>query len=207
MTEATLARPLAPPRIARITVDQYHRMIETGILHDGDPIELIDGLLVCKDRSALGEDQMTIGKRHRKVVTRFIDLAQLVRSHGALLFIQCPIAIGPHHEPEPDCCIVGGTADDYDDRHPEPRDVFCVIEVADSSLAYDRTTKLQTYAQAGILQYVLVNLADMQVEVYEQPVSGESRYAQSVVVKRGQEVPFLTGPGKRLAVPVENVLP
>jgi Uma2 family endonuclease len=63
------------------------------------------------------------------------------------------------------------------------------------------------YAQAGIPQYVLVNLVDLQIEVYEQPVAGEGRYAQSIVLKAGQALPLLVGAGKRLEIPAENVLP
>jgi len=208
MKQAILERPVPQgPRIAPITVEQYHRMIKTGILKDGDPIELIDGMLVYKDRSTRGEGEMTVGKRHRKIVTRFMDLARMVRERGATLFLQSPISIEPDHEPEPDACIVRGTPDDYDDHHPGPTDVFCVIEVADSSLAWDRTDKLRLYAQAGIPQYVLVNLIDLQLEVYEQPVAGEGRYAQSIVLKAGQALPLLVGAGKRLEIPAENVLP
>ena len=208
MRPAILEQPaLKGARIAPISIEQYHRMIETGILKDGAPIELIDGVLVYKDRSSRGEDNMTVGRRHRKIVTRFMDLAQLIRERGATLFVQSPISIVPDHEPEPDACIVRGTADDYDDRHPGPADVCCVLEVADSSLAYDQTTKLKLYAQAGIPQYVLVNLADLQIEVYAQPLPAESRYAQSSVLKAGQTLLLALDAGKRLEVPAARLLP
>ncbi|MGD0089417.1 MAG: Uma2 family endonuclease, partial [Planctomycetota bacterium] len=153
------------------------------------------------------EGHMTAGKRHRKIVTRFMDLAPLIRGRGATLFVQSPITIEPGHEPEPDACIVRGTPDDYDDRHPAPGDVFCLIEVADSSVDYDQTTKLRLYAHASIPQYVIVNLVDMQLEVYEQPLPAESRYAQNIVLKAEQTLSLAVGAGKRLEVPAESLLP
>jgi Uma2 family endonuclease len=182
-------------------------MIKTGILKDGDPIELIDGMLVYKDRSARGEDPMGIGVLHNLMIKLLSELDPLLRPLGCHLQAQGPITLPPHHEPEPDGAIVRGLPRDYTKRVPNAEDVFCVMEVADSSLTHDRTTKLRLYAQAGIPQYVLVNLVDLQLEVYEQPVAGEGRYAQSIVLKAGQALPLLVGAGKRLEIPAENVLP
>ena len=85
---------------------------------------------------------------------------------GCHLRIQDPITIHPSHEPEPDAAIVRGRPRDYADHHPEPGDVVSLIEISESSLEHDRTTKLRIYAAAGIPQYIILNLVDRRVEVY-----------------------------------------
>jgi hypothetical protein len=96
---------------------------------------------------------------------------------------------------------------DYLRHLPGPGDVYCVFEVADSSLLYDRTTKLQLYAQFSIPQYVILNLIDMQAEVYEQPMAAERRYAKKTIVKAGETLALLAGPSGPLKIPAAQVLP
>lgn len=197
----------AATKIVPLTVDQYHQMIAAAILREGEPIELIDGLLVRKDRSALGADPMTVGHAHRLVVTRLLNLAQRLQPLGCHIYSQNPITLPPSHEPEPDGAIVRGVPGAYVDRHPGPLDVLCAIEVAESSLAYDRMTKQRVYAAAGIAQYVLVNIPDRQIEVYEQPVSGEGRYASRAVVKSGGRLRITLDAGQSLDLPADELLP
>ncbi len=176
------------PQLARMDLDQYHRMRDTGILHDGDPIELLDGLLIYKDRSARGEGLMTVGKHHNLAVQLLIEWAQEVRRRGCVLQVQGPVAIPPSHEPEPDGAILRGALRDYADGLPEARDVFCVIEVADSSLAQDRTVKLSLYAQAAVPCYLIVNLVDHVVERFDDPIPAEGRYGRKSVLTRDEVV-------------------
>ncbi len=157
-----------------LTVEQYHRMLEVGILDEGEPIELLDGLLVAKDRGG----QMTINPLHALLVNRLMRLAAKLEVLGAHLRLQCPITLPPNQEPEPDAVIVRGALEDFMDRHPTAEDVCCVIEIADSSLDRDRTTKQRIYATAGIGQYLLANLSDRQVEIYEDPAEGQYRHMQ-----------------------------
>lgn len=168
----------APPFVP-ITVDQYHLMIDSGILHDGAPIELIDGLLVRKDRSARGENLMTHNPRHAFAIARLMRLlngfAEAARGH---LRIQLPVTLNSISAPEPDIAVVRGSEEDYTDRHPGPADLWLVIEVADSSVSTDRTTKQRLYATAGIPLYWLINVPESQVEVYEQPDATSGKYAQ-----------------------------
>jgi len=195
------------PSLARLDVDQYHSMIEAGILREGAPIELLDGLLVHKDRSARGEGSMSIGKRHNAAVKLLIRLDRLLTAHGCHMQIQGPVTIPSHDEPEPDGAVVCGEARDYLERNPGPADVFCVIEVSDSSLDHDRTNKLQIYAAAGIPQYVIVNLVDFQVEVFESPIPAESRYSQAKTLQAGASLSLHVGGGTHLEVPVRDLLP
>ena len=88
--------------------------------------------------------------------------------------------------PEPDIAVVRGTEEDYADHHPGPADLALVIEVADSSVSTDRSTKQRLYATSGVTQYWLVNLQESQVEVYEQPDSISGKYAQQTHFKSGQ---------------------
>ena len=176
----------APP-LMPITVDQFQQMIHTGILHDGDPIELIDGLLVRKDRSACGENLMTHHPRHALLIKRLQRLLTAASdSSDWHVQIQLPVALSPISAPEPDVAVVRGTEEVYADRHPGPEDVTLVIEAADSSVGTDRSTKQRLYATAGIPQYWLVNLPESQVESPEQPDAAHGKYAKMASWKPGQ---------------------
>lgn len=197
-------------RLAPLTVDQYEAMIAQGILPEGEPIELIDGLLVPKDRSAAGGDPMTVGPEHQLVVKKLTRLAPRFDALGCHLSIQGPVRLPPQDEPEPDAAVVAGAPEDYLRRHPGPAEVWSVIEVADSSLARDRTTKLRIYAAAGIQQYVIVNLVDRRVEVHEEPLQ-DGRYRHGPVHRTGtDDVRIAAGPrgtGKELVVRAVDLLP
>ena len=204
MTTLTLEKEvLGAAEIAPLTVEQYHRMLEAGILEDGEPVELLDGLLVQKIRG----EAMTVSPRHSLAIGLLTRLAPQLEGLGCHLRIQGPMTIEPRHEPEPDGLVVVGAIEDYADRHPGPSDVTCAIEVADSSLRRDRTWKQRIYAGASVAQYLVVNLIDRQVEVYEEPDSGAGRYRERADLKAGEEVPLLLAGGERLAVPVESLLP
>lgn len=190
-----------------LTVEQYHRMIEQGILPEGEPIELLDGHLVRKDRSAAGDDPMTVGPDHVLVVKRLARLSRKLERLGCHMQTQQPVSLPPYDEPEPDAAVVLGSEEDYIGRLPVAADVPCVIEVADSSLRRDRTTKLRIYAHSGIGTYVIVNLFDRVVEVYSEPLAGKGRYRRCVTLAAGQSLELPATRGKRLAVPVRGLLP
>lgn len=181
-------------------------MLEVGILQDGEPIELIDGVLVCKDRSARGEDPMTIGKRHNLVVKLLAQLDVELASRGSHMQTQGPLRIPPYDEPEPDGAVLRGTARTYAERLPGAVDAAAVIDVADASLEHDRGKKLALYARAGIAQYVIVNLRDASVEVYEHPLAEESRYGEQTVLRAGEVLRLRTGE-LPLDIDVSRILP
>ena len=196
----------APPLVP-ITVDQFQQMIHNGIFQNGDPIELIDGLLVRKDRSARGENLIGHHSRHALLIKRLQRLLMLpCESAGCHVPIQLPVTLNNINTPEPDVAVVRGTEEDYTDRHPGPDDLPLVIEVADSSLGTDRSTKPRLYATAGVPQYWLINLPESQVEVYEQPDAASGTYAQKTICAPGQTVVWNLSPTQRLEISVTDHL-
>ena len=145
--------------IWRLSVQQYHAMIQAGILTEDDPVELLEGWLVLK---------MPKSPSHR-MVTRLLGKA-LERLLPADWYVdtQEPITL-IDSEPEPDVVVVRGDTRQYHDRHPGSQDVALVVEVADTTLRRDRTLKKRLYAQAGIPIYWIVNLPERWFEVYTQP--------------------------------------
>ena len=190
-----------------ITVDQYQLMLDTGILHDGDPIELIDGLLVRKDRSARGENELTHNPRHVLLISRLQRVLTLpCQSAGFYLRIQVPVALTNINAPEPDIAVARGTEENYSDRHPGPADLPLVIEVADSSLSIDRSTKQRLYANAGIPQYWLVNLSESLVEVYEHPNPASGKYALRTDYGTSQTLSWVLSPTQILEINLTDLL-
>src|SRR5438552_4963614 len=203
----TIAEELAdnPGLVYRLTVDEYEQMLESGVIEEGAPFELLDGQIVRKIRSASGQDPMTIGTRHTIAVTRLGDLNPKLKRHGCHIRTQGPLNLAPHDMPEPDGAIVRGVDVDYADAHPIAGDVLCVIEVADASLRRDRGYKQQLYANSGIPMYIIVNLLNDTIEVRIRPRKG--RYAPAVILKLRQKLNVPTASGKSLLVPVRQLLP
>ena len=193
-----------------LEVGQYHRMIAEGIIPEGEPFELLDGQIVRKDRSAAGEDPMTVGNAHAWVIGALNELNPKLRRLGCHLRVQLPLTLSTVDEPEPDGAIVVGSNDDYRDRHPGPADVTCVIEVADSSLRRDRGTKLRIYAAARVPCYVIINLFERVMEMYNEPLVGKgriARYGQASTLEPGERIGFPAPRGRALRVPVDKLLP
>jgi Uma2 family endonuclease len=195
------------PSVVPLSVEQYHQMISQGILREGDSIELIDGILVRKDRADPGGDPMSHGPRHAFVVKRLQRPFRSVEEAGYHLHCQLPVTLGGIQEPEPDLAVVRGREEDYDQRHPGPADIAAIMEVAHSSLTLDRTTKQRLYANAGISIYWIVNLVENQIEVYENPQPSAGLYGRRTDYRPGQTVTLALGPGITVEVAVAEVLP
>lgn len=190
-----------------VTTDQYHQMIREGVLEEGEPYELLDGQIVRKDRSTTGADPMTVGHDHAWAVTNLGRLDPQFAVLGCHIRLQQPIVLPPDHEPEPDAAIVRGTLDDYRTGHPTAGDVLAVIEVADASLRRDRTTKQRIYADAGIACYILINLVERTVEVYNEPQVGHGRYGRSITLTTDQAVLFPSAGESGISIPAGDLLP
>ncbi len=181
-------------------------MMEAGYLTEGAPIELLDGFLAVKDRSARGEDPSTIGKQHNLVVKLLTELDPELRLLGFHMQVQGPVTLGPRHEPEPDGAILRGAPRDYAERLPRATDVLTLFEAADGSLDQDRKAKMEIYARAGIPRYAIVNLIERRIEVFADALPAEGRYGR-IVSLGAEETMVLDLEGKRLEVPVQNLLP
>ncbi|HAM55228.1 MAG: hypothetical protein A2W08_08125 [Candidatus Rokubacteria bacterium RBG_16_73_20] len=173
----------------RFTVDEYHRMGQAGILSEDDRVELIRGEIV---------QMAPIGPRHAGCVAALNHV--LVRAAGdrAILWPQNPVTLPPDSEPQPDIVLVRPRADFYRSAHPQAADVLLLVEVADTTLRYDRRVKLPLYAAEGIRETWIVNLAEECVEVYREPAPGG--YRRTERFGRGAPVAPEAFPDIRLGV-------
>ncbi|AHJ29336.1 Uma2 family endonuclease [Nodularia spumigena CS-584] len=168
----------------RFTIDEYHRLIELGLLTEGERIELIRGELM----------QMTAKGRVHTVCSSIL-CRQLDRLLGdrAVIRGQDPITLPNQSEPEPDIVIARGKDEDYLVHHPYPEDIVLVIEISDSTLIYDQTKKLSLYAEVGIVNYWIVNLPARQLERYNQPYQNAQKnfhYLSQQISLSHQSVPI-----------------
>jgi len=148
---------------------------------------------------------MTVSHQHAWAVKALARLGTKFEPLGCHVQTQQPITLPPHQEPEPDGAVIAGSEEDYRDRHPGPRDVLCVVEVADASLRRDRTTKLRIYASAGIGTYLIVNLRDRCVEVHTGPIRRSGRYRDVKVLAVADAIAFPAPAGKVLELPVRRL--
>jgi Uma2 family endonuclease len=169
------------PRPHRLTVDEYYRMAEVGLLPPDARVELIEGEII---------DMAPIGSRHAAAVNLLAE--RLIRGQGgtALVSIQAPVRLGLRSEPQPDLAILKPRADRYAGSHPTAADVLLLIEVSDATLRFDREVKAKLYAQHGVSELWIVDLNDHRVHVFREPVQGA--YADRSIVTAGvMHVPTL----------------
>lgn len=152
------------------SVDEYHRMVATGVLGENDFVELFDGEVRCMS---------PIGPYHAAVVKRLTGLINRQLPQTLLLSVQDPIQLPPYNEPQPDLAVLHARDDFYAAAHPMPEDVLLVVEVADTSITYDRNEKLPRYAQAGIPEVWIVDLNALVIEQYTRPVQSQYRTKQT----------------------------
>ncbi|MBA3804648.1 MAG: Uma2 family endonuclease [Acidobacteria bacterium] len=165
-------------QIARhyFTVDEFERMAGAGIFAKDARLELIEGEIV---------EMSPIGSRHAacvKFLSRFLNAAV---GDKALISTQDPIQLDDYSEPQPDGALLRLREDFYRQAHPAPADVLLIIEVADTTVDYDRLVKVPLYAKAGIKEVWLVNLPGEQIEIYAEPAGGA--YQINKQIKRGEE--------------------
>jgi Uma2 family endonuclease len=165
--------------VGLLTVEQFDRMVEGGILTDEDRVELLEGVLVA---------MTPIGDVHAACVDRLNEVLTLQLSPRAAVRVQGPISL-PRSRPYPDLAVLRRRVDHYAKGKPEAADIYLVIEVADTSLRRDRDFKLPAYGRAAIPEAWVVDLAGDAVIVGRGP--GPAGYARVTVHRRGD----------RLAVP------
>ena len=150
---------------------------------------------------------MAHGPRHATAVSSLQDLNVRLLPLGFHARSQLPITLGAIQSPEPDLAVTRGTRAGFQDYHPTAQDVPVVVEVADSSLEYDRTTKQRIYATAGIPVYLIVNLPEAQIEVYESPIPADGRYARRTDYTPGQTISLPLTASSAVEVAVSDILP
>ncbi|MEG4421698.1 Uma2 family endonuclease [Microcoleus sp. LAD1_D5] len=185
--------------ILRLSIEQYHAIIQAGILTDDDSVELLEGWLVFK---------MPKNPPHR-VTTRLVRTAlENILPPGWYVDSQEPITLS-NSEPEPDIVVVRGDTRQYLDRHPGAEDIALIIEVSDTTLQRDRTVKKRIYARAGIAIYWIVNLVEGLVEVYSQPLVEVEQpdYSQRLDFGRSAVVPIIIEEREIGAIAVDALLP
>lgn len=156
-------------------VDQYYRMAEVGLLSPKDRVELIEGEIV---------EMSPIGCTHAGTVDRSSRFLIRKLSDAVQVRVQNPIRLSDFSEPQPDITLLRPREDFYTNSHPTSEDVLVVIEVADTSLNYDRNVKLPLYARAGIPEAWLMILPKDVIEVHSQPKDGKYQKVQRL--KRGK---------------------
>jgi Uma2 family endonuclease len=175
------------------SVAEYHRLGEAGVLTEDDRAELIEGEII---------EMTPIGSLHAACVDRLTALFVPLVGRRAIVRVQNPVFLDDRSEPEPDLSLLRPRDDFYAAGHPGPGDVLLVVEVSDTSLEYDRKTKLPLYAAAGIAEAWIVDLAAGRLEVYSQPRGG--LYTRSALYGREDTIASTAMSG--LTVPVSDIL-
>lgn len=160
-----------------ISVAEYHKMAEVGILPESG-IELINGEIVEKDYITSQHAAMS-SKLNHFLSIQLQNKAFIISIHNALI-------TNDFSEPEPDVAILKYRADFYGDEHPHGDDALLVIEIGDTSVAYDRKFKLPLYAESGVAECWLVNLAKQEIHTYWQPAG--TAYKFSEFIQKGELV-------------------
>jgi Uma2 family endonuclease len=181
------------PAVTRrlLTVDEYHRMGEAGILTEDDRVELIEGELVA---------MAPIGSEHVSGINALNRLLVMAVGERAIVSVQNPVRLTRRSEPQPDFAVLR-PRDGYRTTLPRPEDTLLIVEVAASSLDYDRTVKLALYARAGIPEVWIVDVTAECVEVYRAP-EGDA-YTSVTRAGRADTVDIADMPDVR--IPVDRI--
>jgi Uma2 family endonuclease len=160
----------------RFNVEEYYRMAETGVLKPDARVELLNGQII--DMSPIGP--------FRGSVTKYLIQAFTDANRGNwVMQVQDPVRLDDRSEPQPDLALLKRSPDFYRKRHPQPQDVFLLIEVSDTTLLSDREEKLPAYGRAGIPEVWIVNLIDLTVEIYREPHF--TGYEKKTVLRAGDK--------------------
>ena len=163
----------------KFTVDQYHKMVDSGILNEDDRVELIRGEII---------EMSPIGQKHAACVAKLSQLLTIALLGRAIIWSQNPIKLSNSSEPQPDIALLKPRDDFYYSVQPQPQDIFLLIEVADSTIKYDREIKIPLYAEEAIEEVWLVDLNQQSVEVYREVAKDGYKNVQKL--SRGEYLRF-----------------
>ncbi|MBD2040813.1 Uma2 family endonuclease [Microcoleus sp. FACHB-672] len=173
----------------QFTVEEYHRMAEAGILTEDERVELIDGMIV---------HILPISPRHAACVKRFIRLFSQRLGDNSIVSVHNPVELSNQSEPQPDIALLQPRSDFYEAGHPQPKDIFLIVEVADTTVESDRQVKIPLYAGSGISEVWLVDINEQLIEIYRQPTA--AGYQDIQKCRRGQRIAPQAFPEIQLAV-------
>ncbi len=173
----------------RITVEEFDRMWNSGIIGPDDRVELIDGRIVRREM---------MNAPHASIMARMTQRLNDALGEVAMIWAQLPFVAAERSKPVPDFALMKQRDDYYAGALPVPGDVIAVVEVSDTRLRFDRGTKLRLYAKAGIPEYWVVDVKKKTIEVYREP--HELGYAPPAVAKKGERVSFAAFPDVAFSV-------
>ena len=150
------------PARRQFTVDEYYQMASAGILSENDRVELIEGEII---------QMPPIGGRHASCVDRIAELFFGAFRGIAQVRVQNPLRLDGLSEPVPDVMLLKRRSDFYAERHPFPQDVLLLVEVSDTTVAYDRRVKLPLYARLGVGEVWIVDLDRSIIDLHREPTS------------------------------------
>jgi Uma2 family endonuclease len=188
-----------PPMTRRWTRVEYERLVELGVFHPDERLELIDGLLLVREPQ---------GTRHATAIRRVLAALRGVLGDAWQIDSQLPLALDEDSEPEPDVAVVPGDARTYRDAHPSR--AVLIVEVAEASYRIDHEYKASLYARAGIADYWIIDLLRDALEVHRDPEPSADapcgwRYRSVVTLRPPSTVAPLVAPGD--SIPIADLLP
>jgi Uma2 family endonuclease len=179
------------PSRYKLSIEDYHKLGAAGILDEDSRIELIEGDLI---------EMAPIGISHMRCVNRLTRLLVSAVGDAAVVSVQNPVTLPPRSEPQPDFALLRPGADNAD-HVPYPADVLLIVEVADTTLSYDRRTKLPLYARAGIVEVWIVDVQGRTIEAFFSPT--ESGYVQSALYRKGASISPAQLPA--VSIPLDDI--
>ena len=192
-------RTMGSISVRRWTRAEYDRMVEGGIFAPGERVELIDGEVLAMTPQ---------GSAHATAVRLIEDALRAAFGSGFDVRGQFPLSLDAQSEPEPDVAVVPGSPRDYRGAHPSS--AVLVVEVSDTTLAFDRDQKASLYARGGVAEYWILNLVDRALEAYRDPAPAPEMtygwgYRATQSLKSGDSVSPLASSGARIVV--DDLLP
>jgi len=179
----------APFTLRKWTVKEYQKLGEMGFFHPEERVELISGNIIKMSAK---------GTAHTSALGRTDRLLQNLFGNLAWVRMQDPIALDDNSEPEPDIALVRIDPLDYATHHPTPSEVYLIIEVADTSLTFDREIKAKAYARSGITDYWVLNVNERQLHVFREPA--ENGYQSELILGENGSISPLQFPTVNIAI-------
>lgn len=161
----------------QFTVEEYHRMVEAGILTEDERVELLDGMIV---------QMLPISPRHAACGKRFLKLFSQQLGNNSIISVHNPVELSDRSEPQPDIALLQPRSDFYEADHPQPKDIFLIVEIADTTVEADRQVKIPLYAGSGVSEVWLVDISGQLIETYRQPTAAGYQDMQKCL--RGQRI-------------------